>query len=104
VTPQWTIGADGLITSERFFQGDESNLNAPLAGYEIVNVHTSYDITRNVQVYGLINNLFDRHYYVFGTYIDPDDFRTFRPNIGDNHLSVMPGMPFAAYGGMKVKF
>ncbi len=101
LTPKWKIGADLIVTSDRFFLGDESNLNQPLSGYELVNLRTSYDVTDHVQIYGLINNLFDRRHYLFGTYFNPDDVtnRSF-----SDPRSVVPGTPFVAYGGVKVKF
>ena len=102
ITRAWRFGADVLVTSSRYLLGDESNLNSPLAGYEVVNLHSSYDLSEHVQLYGLINNVFDRKYYLFGTYIDPEEFENVRDL--SNPQSVMPGMPFAAYAGMRVRF
>ena len=52
------------------FFGDEGNDNAPLAGYAKVDLHTSYDLTENVQLYGLVYNLFNSHYGLFGNYFN----------------------------------
>ena len=40
LTPQWKFGADLVVASDQIFFGDWSNLNAPLAGYATVNIHT----------------------------------------------------------------
>lgn len=112
LTPQWKFGADLMAASSQFFFGDDANLNRPLGGYTKVNLHTSYDITENIQIYGLIENLFDRNYGVYGTY-----FNVEAANVGgaaDNppiefdedgeHRSITPAIPFAAYGGVKIRF
>ena len=90
--------------------GDEANLTAPLGGYAKVNLHTSYDLTEHVQIYGLIDNLFDARFGTFGNFFDTQagseaslgtiDFT----NPEDNNRSVTPAIPFAAYGGVRVKF
>lgn len=112
LTPQWRFGADLIAASSQFFFGDEANLNRPLAGYTKVNLHTSYDITENIQIYGLIENLFDRRYGIYGAYFNAE-----AANIGGEaadpeiefdedgeHRSITPAIPFAAYGGVKIKF
>lgn len=114
VTPQWTIGADLIAASNQIFYGDEGNDNTPLAGYTKVNLHTSYNITDNVQVYGLIENLFDEEYGIYGTYINVEAANGAAeadPSLnGDetfaegNAKTITPAIPFAAYAGIKAKF
>ncbi len=36
-----------------------------------MNLHSSYDLTDNIQIYGRVNNVFDQKYYLFGTYFNP---------------------------------
>jgi outer membrane receptor protein involved in Fe transport len=83
-------------------------LSRPLAGYARINLHSSYDITSNVQVYGLIQNLTDNDYAVYGTYYSTEDAEgpaeVAGRDLGDNPRTVTPAIPFAAYGGIKVKF
>ena len=113
ITPQWKFGADLVALSNQIFFGDESNLNRPLAGFSKVNLHTSYDITNNIQVYGLIENLFDQHYGVYGTYFNAEagNIGAEADGLGDEFFnengekrSITPAIPFAAYGGVKIKF
>ncbi len=106
LTPKWKFGSDLVAASDQVFFGDESNLNAPLAGYAEVNLHTSYDITDHIQIYGLINNLFDNHYGTFGNYFDTEEGTEASLGTIDftDARTIVPSMPFAAYGGMKFKF
>lgn len=108
--PKWKVGADLVAVSDQIFFGDESNIQAPLGGYARVDVRTSYDVTEHVQIYGLIDNLFDSRYGLFGNFFDTelangpaeadglgDDFFT-------NPRTITPAPPFAIYGGIKVKY
>lgn len=48
--------------SSQFFRGDEGNDDRPLAGYAVVNLRTGYKVIDNVEVYGLVKNLFNNDY------------------------------------------
>ena len=50
-TPQIKGGFDMVVASDQIFFNDWANTNAPLAGYATVNLHGSYDVTKNVQTY-----------------------------------------------------
>lgn len=100
VTPEWKAGADLIVVSGQYFAGDEANLNPKLPGYWVVNLHTSYQITKNVEVFGLVQNLFDNRYYTFGTFFATSDI----PSLGlTDPRTVSPGAPFAIYAGLRVK-
>ena len=108
MTTKWKLGADLIAASNQIFFGDEANLARPLAGYTKINLHSSYDITDHIQVYGMIENLTDADYAIYGTYYSTEDAE--KPaqvagvDLGDNPRTVVPAIPFAAYGGLKVKF
>lgn len=109
MTRKWKVGADLVAASNQIFFGDEANLDRPLPGYAKVNLHTSYDVTDHVQIYGLFENLFDKNYSVYGTYFSVDDANDLSDVTGvtfneKNPRTVVPAIPFAAYGGVKVKF
>jgi len=57
-------------------------------------------------VYGLIDNLFDAHFGTYGTFFDKGDGTTASLNTINftNPRTITPSEPFAAYGGLKVKF
>ena len=100
VTDPWKVGADLNIIGSQYLIGDESNQNPKVPAYWTVNLHSSYQVTKNVEVYGLVKNLFDRHYYVYGTFFETDSFPYL--NLTDPRTFV-PGMPFAAYAGLRAK-
>ena len=50
LTHEWKFGGDLTASSDQIFFGDEANLNVPLPGYAVVDLHTSYDITKNIQL------------------------------------------------------
>jgi iron complex outermembrane recepter protein len=113
VFPQWRIGADLIAVSSQFFRGDEGNEDRQLPGYAVVNLRTGYKITDNVELYGLVNNLFDTNFATFGTYFPPDTLRTVAGNpvgvgpngtVLENPRTITPSAPVAVYAGVKVKF
>lgn len=129
ITPKWKFGADLIAASSQFFYGDDTNVDKPLGGYTKVNLHTSYDVTDHIQVYGLIDNLFDQQYGIYGTYFNTKLAQQAGPGCGsdptcsgassgggpdpslnglkydpNNARTITPAIPFAAYGGIKVKF
>lgn len=108
LTPQWKVGTDLVAASSQFFFGDEANNNRKLAGYTRVDLSTSYDVSENVQMYGLIKNAFDRRYGLFGTFFDTEEaaeaFEAAGYEDPTDARSVTPALPFAIYGGIKMKF
>ncbi|MFA5950184.1 MAG: TonB-dependent receptor [Hyphomicrobium sp.] len=106
LTSKWKFGGDLTVASNQIFYGDEGNDSSRLGGYAKVDLHTSYDLTDHIQVYGLINNLFDSRYGVYGTYFDTEAGSNASGgtiNFTDSR-TITPASPFAAYGGVKVKF
>jgi iron complex outermembrane recepter protein len=104
-TPRWTIGADMAIVGSRYFVGDDANQNPKLPGYWFVNLHASYQLTKEVQIFGLINNVFNQRYALFGTFFDPSNVA----NVGlpvtltDQRTEVF-GAPLSVYGGIRITF
>ncbi len=98
ITDPWKLGADLNIIGSQYLVGDESNQNPKVPAYWVVNLHTSYKLSEQVEVFGLVRNLFDQHYYTYGTFFDT----TTTPylNLTDPR-TFLPGMPFAAYVGVR---
>ena len=101
ITDPWKLGADINVVGSQWLVGDESNQNPRVAAYWTVNLHTSYQLTKNFEVFGLIRNLFNQHYYVYGTFFETDSFPYL--NLTDPR-TFLPGMPFAAYAGARATF
>jgi iron complex outermembrane recepter protein len=113
VTPKWRIGGDVIAVSSQFFRGDEGNDDAPLAGYAVFNLRTGYRLTDNVELYGIVKNLFSTNYATFGTYFDTEALRTVggdEVGVGRNNTdlenprTITPAPPLAVYAGVKVRF
>jgi iron complex outermembrane recepter protein len=109
VTDRWKVGADLNVIGSQYLLHDDSNQNPKVPAYWTVNLHSSYQVNKTVELFGLINNLFDRHYYVTGTFFDAGGFNsnTFgNPNflVLNDPRTFVPGMPFAAYVGVRAKF
>ena len=104
-TPQWKLGADAVAVGSRFFFGDDANQNKKLPGYWLLNLHTSYQVTKEVQVFLLLNNAFDRRYALFGTFFDPRaSANVGLPIVLTDHRSEVLGQPLSVYGGIRVTF
>jgi iron complex outermembrane recepter protein len=101
ITDPWKLGADINVIGSQWLVGDESNQNPKVPAYWTVNLHTSYQLTKNFEVFGLIRNLFNEHYYVYGTFFETDSFPYL--NLSDPR-TFLPGMPFAAYAGARATF
>ena len=120
LTPKWIVGADMIAASDQIFFGDEANLDQPLSGYYRINMHTSYNVTEHVQIYGLIENLTDQQYGIYGTYFNtelaqeagPGENGTGGPDPSLDGLeydensgrTITPAIPFAIYGGVKFRY
>jgi iron complex outermembrane recepter protein len=98
ITNPWKFGADLNVIGSQWLVGDESNQNPKLPAYWVVNLHSSYKVSENVEVFGLVRNVFDQHYSVFGTFFDITSFPYL--NLTDPRTFV-PGIPFAAYIGVR---
>jgi iron complex outermembrane receptor protein len=98
ITDPWKFGADLNVTGSQYLVGDESNQNPKVPAYWVVNLHSSYKLSQHVEIFGLVKNLFDQHYYVNGTFFDVTSFPYL--NLTDPRTFV-PGMPLAAYVGVR---
>jgi iron complex outermembrane receptor protein len=93
------------IVGSRYFVGDDANQNPKLPGYWFVNLHASYQLTKEVQIFGLINNVFNQRNALFGTFFDPNDVA----NVGlpvalTDHRTEVLGPPLSVYGGIRITF
>ncbi len=70
ITPQWKFGGDWVLVSSQYLVGDEIGATGKLGGYGVVNLHSSYQVTKELQIYALANNVFNRHYGSYGTFFD----------------------------------
>lgn len=108
-TDAWKVGADVNVVGSQWLAGDSTNQSPKVPAYTVVNLHTSYRITPNIEVFGLINNVFNQHYYLGGTFFGAGGFTSAggAPNLMaqlSDPRSFVPGMPLSAYAGIRAKF
>jgi outer membrane receptor protein involved in Fe transport len=103
VTDVWKVGVTGRAVSGKYLFGDESNLNAKTEPYVVVNLNTSYNITPNVQVFGLVENVFNTEYETFGTFSPTSEVPILEVPGATNTRSLSPGVPLAVFAGIRAK-
>jgi outer membrane receptor protein involved in Fe transport len=105
VTDRWTVGGSSILAGSQYRFGDEANFDKQVGGYVLVNLDTSYRITDNVVLFGVVNNVTNRHYDTYGTYgpVDEVPFPSV-PGGVTNPRTADPGEPINGYGGVRVTF
>ena len=103
VTPALKLGSDVIWVSSQWYIGDQANQNVKLADYWVANLHGSYQLTNELQIYGFVNNLFNRKFATFGTYFDPQAIANAISNPPTDHRTVTPAQPLAVYVGLRAK-
>ena len=101
VTPQWHVGADMVAASGQVMIGNENGALPQVPGYAVFGLHTSYQVAKQVQIYGLVQNLFDQRYYTGGALFDTGALPNAAPFL-TNPTSLGSTKPFAIYGGLRI--
>ena len=111
IVPNWTVGATVNAVSSFYYVGDESNQLAPIPGYTVVNLHSTYRPVDHVELFASVNNLFNRKYATWGILSDPtgvgapgipSDGVTNGPGVDNRFLS--PAAPLEAFAGARMTF
>jgi outer membrane receptor protein involved in Fe transport len=105
VTDAWIIGGSASLQSSQYRFGDEANLTKPVGGYGILNLNTSYKITKYLTVFGILNNALNKYYDTYGTFGPIADVPW--PNVPGgvtDPRTAVPGQPISGYGGVKLTF
>ena len=100
VTDRWTVGGTLIGASSQFLIGDDGNQQKPLGGYVIANLNTSYKVTDNIQLFGVIDNITNQRYNTYGTFVQVNLIS----NTFSNPRVYVPGPPVEAFGGVRVTF
>ena len=104
VTPEWTVGTTGIASSGRYLQGDAANLTAKTGAYVVLNLNTAYQVTQNIQVFGLVQNVTDAKYATFGGFSPVGLVPIVQAPGATNTRSLVPGAPVAGFGGVRMTF
>jgi iron complex outermembrane receptor protein len=67
-TAKWNIGTNLTWRGSIFARGDEDNEDGSgkIAGYLLIDLDTSYQVTKQLQVFATLSNLLDKRYASFG--------------------------------------
>ena len=103
VTPEWKVGADFVAVGSQYFVGDDANQNDKLPAYWYVNLHTSYQISKEVQVFALVNNLFNKQVRHLRHILRSASVLNAIPTMLTDHRTITPAQPLAFYAGMRIK-
>jgi iron complex outermembrane receptor protein len=101
LTDKWHVGADMVAASGQVLFGNENGALPQAPGYAVFGLHTSYQVDKQVQIYGLVQNLFDQRYYTGGALFDITELPNSAPSL-TNPTSLGPARPFAIYGGLRI--
>jgi outer membrane receptor protein involved in Fe transport len=103
LTDRWEVALEAMLSSSRYFHGDEGNDQEPLEGHGIVNFRTSYAVGERVELFARVSNLFDADYATFGALakveIDLDE----APHAAGPRF-VSPGAPRSGVAGVRLRF
>jgi iron complex outermembrane receptor protein len=100
--PGLNLGGDLQLTGSQYFDGDQANQNGKLSSYWLLNLRAAYSFNEQWQVYGLINNVFNRHAASYGTYFQPDDTAGLFASPLSDPRSVVLTPPLSAELGIKL--
>jgi iron complex outermembrane receptor protein len=103
ITDAWKVGVTARAFSGKYLVGDESNLNPKTEPFAVVNLSTSYQVTQNLQVFGVVENLFNTKYETFGTFSPTSEVPILALPDASITRSLSPGAPLGVYGGIRVK-
>jgi len=123
LTPQWNIGGNVIAASGSYLHGDENNANQAggtnalgeyvsgsgwISGYAVINLQSTYHITKCVQVFARLVNVFDKQYATAGfltsSSFNPNGSFIPNPNNWPNENAVSPAAPRAIWVGMRVQW
>lgn len=122
LTKRWDIGGNVIAASGSYLHGDENNANQAggtngegayisgtgwIPGYTVVNLQSTYHITKHAEIFARLINLFDKQYATAG-FLTSSSFNpngTFIPNPDNwpNENAVSPAAPRAIWAGVRIR-
>ncbi len=103
-TEAWSLGASAIYQSSQFLFGDEANRTPPLPGFFTLNLHTSYQVTKNLLLFGSVQNATDARTYSFGTFSPTSQVFLAQAPGATNPRAYSPAAPIGGFGGIKFTF
>ena len=111
VAPKWLVGGTVIATSNLVSQGNEDGqseegpANAKVDGYFLLNMHANYSVTKGLDYFARLNNVFDRRYETYGLMSDSlfNSAGVASSTVGASRF-VAPGAPRAILVGLHYRF
>jgi outer membrane receptor protein involved in Fe transport len=111
VAPKWLVGGTVIATSNLVSQGNEDGqseegpANAKVDGYLLLNMHANYSVTKGLDYFARLNNVFDRRYETYGLMSDSlfNSAGVASSTVGASRF-VAPGAPRAILVGLHYRF
>ena len=118
LSEKWDVGASLVVSSGSYLHGNENNANVPdgadiigtgrIGGYGVVNLDSTFRVSKALDVFVKVANLFDNHYATAG-FLTSNGFNpdgTFRANPDDwtSENAVSPAQPLAIWAGVRLHF
>ncbi|HEV7490326.1 MAG TPA: TonB-dependent receptor [Rhodanobacteraceae bacterium] len=123
LSPEWNVGGQMIASSGSFLHGNENNANRAgdtnaqgttptgsgrLAGYAVFNLQTTFHVTKNIDLFGRLVNVFDRDYATAGflttSSFNPDGSFIPDPDGWSHENAVSPAAPRTVWGGIRLRF
>ena len=106
VTPQWDVGTNLTYRSSFFARGDEDNedVHGRLAGYFLIDLDSTYRVTKHLMVWARVTNLLNKSYASFGVLgqnVFTGPGHTFNPASPVNEQFVGVGAPRGGWVGLR---
>jgi len=123
LTQRWDIGGNLIAASGAYLHGDENNANQAggtngagayisgtgwIPGYTVVNLQSTYHVTKRAEIFARLVNLFDEQYATAGflttSSFEPNGAFIPDPNNRSHENAVAPAAPRAIWVGMRVRW
>ena len=123
LSQKWNIGGNIIAASGSYLHGNENNANQAggtngegayvsgsgwIAGYAVVNLQSTYHITKHAEVFARLINVFDKRYATAGfltsSSFNPNGSFIANPNDWPNENAISPAAPRAIWAGMRVRW
>jgi len=107
VDAKWSVGGSLNYVSAQYYANDQSNQNPQLPGHVVVDLHSTYQVTPDLEFFGELNNALDARYATYAIFGDPTGVRA--PGVPRNGVGVdprfqSPAPPIGAEAGVRLKF
>lgn len=103
VTPKWVVGTSLRAVSSSYYFGDEINAMGKVPGYFVVSFSSQYRIDNRWEVFGILENAFNKTYAVTGGLASTRQHIALAPNATNPRAQAL-GQPRSIYVGFRYKF